>query len=346
MAKHQAPTTFLDLRCKAWSTFREHEAICFLTGMMCPELAELHEREEIFIDQVQDESILRSHWDDSLEALAKLRSKFNVQVQLPELNQAFEVAVELPEGSSLGLRKHTCMEFFPGHTYGIEQGLFERLPRHATIMISWSGTVEWGVLEAKVFEDMAALSNLAERAILCANSKNEIKAAGALYRAAALQAVNLVEAYINGVALDYYYANHTKLDEKTKGSLLDWDFQRDRPRYLSLRDKLLQYPRLVLGLTHSPLQESNCPELQFVVGAAKDLRDSLAHPAPDWTEKGKESLKERVHYERSPQKFREVIDVSVSLVKKLERAVRGNDTGPPWLFERDVASLFPDQAFD
>ena len=47
-----------------------------------------------------------------------------------------------------------------------------------------------------------------------------------------------------------------------------------RAKAISFKDKLIKYPRIILGVQHSPLQPNNCPEMGFIIGKAKIVRDS------------------------------------------------------------------------
>jgi hypothetical protein len=205
-------------------------------------------------------SALRREIQQLRRDVATVRNDLKVGAPADRLIEFLEHVEAAPSGKQLMVPKHMIQELLPGFDYGSPH--FRLLPNHARIVIGVFGQFDWSLLEAKLHEDLCALFNLArERAVKLAgqsDSRPAIKTAEALYRAVVLAAFNFVEAYLNGLALDHYYENEDRLDEGTRSLLLDWDFQRQRPRYLSLRDKALQYPRIILRSQHPPLQESNC----------------------------------------------------------------------------------------
>jgi hypothetical protein len=337
------PATHLSHRGTAWGLFRECEAIYFLTNSITPELAALLEREELLIDQLPQEEQLRAYILDKTAERAKWRARFNVAATWPELEEYFAHAEELQDGQSLAFPKHLAVRYFPGYDYGLP--FFDLLPLHANLMLSWSARIEWSLLEAKVFEDMAALSNQAERHHANPASLPEHqKERAALYRAASLNAINFVEAYINGVASDHYLAHLTQLDGPTKGLLLDWDFARNRPKFLTLKDKVLKYQRIILKSEHAPLQESNCPEFVYLITAAKSLRDALVHPAPDTLDHATPS-KQQFLFTLTPEAARTTIDTAISIVRQLAKTLYGSQDRLFWLIDRSADGFFSGDTF-
>jgi hypothetical protein len=237
-----------------------------------------------------------------------------------------------PPRQDLLLPKYFLRQIFSHYERALPE--FDSLPEHAHIAIRIGADIipgEFGykILEAVLYEDLAALFNSAKRMRTQLSAKNISKETQktheALCRAAVTTACNFVEAYLNGIAFDYFLLNESNLDEKTKGILLDWDFKYNRTKYLSIREKALRYPRIVLGLSHPPLQESNCPELAFICDRAKVIRDSVTHPAP---RKGSQMLGPDKEQEVFIVAFGEVeraVDSAVGAVRKIEAVIRGNE---------------------
>jgi hypothetical protein len=309
---------------------------------MTPELVSLLEREELVIDQLPRAEQLREYIADKTEERSKWRARFHVKATPGELEQLFARAAELPDGSSLVLPKDVAVRYFPGYDYGLP--FFDLLPLHANMMLSWSGTIEWSLLEAKVFEDMAALSNLAQRLGAKESSPEHSKQRLALYRAAGLTALNFVESYLNGIASDYYLADTDGIDEQTKGILLDWDFAKNRPKYLSLKDKIIKYQRIILNAEHAPLQESNCAEFAYLTTAAKSFRDAVVHPAPNTFDR-LTTPKEQYLFALTPEEARKTVDTAISLIRQLEETLYGNQDRLFWLCNRGADDCFPSDAF-
>lgn len=337
------PKRHQKLRLKAWALFRECEAIYFLTNSIAPELVPLLEQEEMLIDQLPRAQQLLGYIADKAAELHKWRRRLNVNATFAELEQIFSQAEQLPDGKSLLFPEHYAVKYFPGYDYGLP--FFDLLPLHANLMLSWSGAVEWSLLEAKVYEDMASLSNLAERTLASAGTAPEQrKQAAALFRAAGLTAVIFVEAFLNGVAADYYLEHFQVVDDSTKGLLLDWDFVRDRPKFLSVKDKFLRYQRVILGVEHAPVQESNCPELAYFITAARNFRDAIVHPAPDILDHVPLS-KQNLLFTHTPEQARKAISSAIQLVHRLTSVLYGNQDRLFWLIEPGEDGYFSSDAF-
>ena len=198
---------------------------------------------------------------------------------------------------------------------------------------------------------MCALFNLARESHLNrrdTESKQAVKERVALQRATVVASFNVIEAYLNGLAFDHVELNGKKLDDAAKALLTEWDPVKQRPlRYLSLREKLLKYPRLIMGVEHPPLQENNCVELKFVVETAKRVRDAIVHasPAPNIVtlDPEKEIAVHGVDFETAEQ----VVDATVTLIRKVEEKINGGDNRlRGWLHARSPDGAFPDVAFE
>jgi hypothetical protein len=83
-------------------------------------------------------------------------------------------------------------------------------------------------------------------------NKKSFKTRDSLLRATVLTAFHFVEAYLNGSAFDYYASKQDEITDETKSLLFDWNPKTNKPRYLSLRDKALQYPKIILASEHPP----------------------------------------------------------------------------------------------
>ena len=192
--------------------------------------------------------------------------------------------------------------------------------------------------------------NLAEDRFITLNrrtdSKRTIKTAEALWRAAASTAFYCVEAYLNGLAFDYYTANEPRLDEDTKRLLTEWDTVQKRFKPVRLRDKLLQYPRIICGTAHPPLQENSCPEMAFFMGRAKLLRDAVVHASPKPNLSAVGDAKESLFLSLDFPETERIVDNTVALIRKIEIAVHGDESRIGWLCGRGPDGLFPDAAFD
>ncbi len=232
--------------------------------------------------------------------------------------------------------------------------IFPKLPLHARIGID-VGTIrettremEIFQLEASLFEDMAVLWNEAFRADAVAgradSTKIQVKLAGASLRAVVKAVFNLLEGYLNGLACDILLKQTVTPEERTK--LDEWDAARDRPRFLSLRDKVLQYPRIAIGLEHPPLQENSLPCMRRVLELEIALRHALIHPRPQVYATNPATFREATFFELSIDRVAALCDDVIELILKIADVV-GPDYGDVslWLFPRGSDGFFPESTF-
>ena len=287
------------------------------------------------------------------ETVRTYRQRYHPKVPAAELLERLDDIESAPQGiawiKKIGLTKlFDCDQWFPR---------LKVLPGHAHLAINpidvvhvSGGTAEARVLEKILFEDTCALFNQAhqwelQRKELTAPPKTMVKTCVALYHATIVAALNFVEAYLNGLAADHFADNEAMLDQEKKDVLTDWDSARRRPRYLSLRDKALQYPRIILGLEHPPLQENNCPELAFITSPARKIRDAIVHPSavPD---KGPFNPRENLLYSIIFDDVEKIVDNAVTLVRKIHGVIYPD--GPvliDWLQDRAEDGVFDESVF-
>ena len=263
----------------------------------------------------------------------------------------------LPGESHLLLSKFDIQEKLFDH-YERALPIFSDLPAHARIGIDVFGIrrqqrkVEFVLLEASLFEDVAALWNstleMSESLRTQRDPRPEfIKRTNALKRATAKSVFNLIEGYLNGIALDISLLWDTT--PATRIKLKEWDTERSRPRPLSLRDKLLQYPKIALNAKHPPLDESNCKEMARILELETRIRHSLIHPKPE-PEVGLGGsayrIREMVYIQLSTDEVAELCDLAVGLIRQISDAI-GEEFGKVhlWLHERDQSGRFPDETF-
>jgi len=221
------------------------------------------------------------------------------------------------------------------------------------------GTIETELIEAKVYEDMCALFNLAvvkgaEKN--SASTKPTLKLASALARATIMSTYHLYEAYLNGIALDFLIEKYDTLPVETIELLYEWDFNKNRSKYIKLRDKALQYPKIVTNSPHPPLQESNCAELKIVLSHAKWYRDAVAHPSAAWPISTVTNLqankfsemnetKETTFASLTTDRLTEIVDAVLVVIRKTDAIVSPTSTRVGWIVDRASDGLFPDTAF-
>jgi len=177
-------------------------------------------------------------------------------------------------------------------------------------------------------------------------SQMEFKTDHALCRSTVTAAVYFVEAYLNGLAYDYLTENSGTLDEEKKGILSDFDFSKNRPRYLSLRDKALKYQQIILQKMHAPLQPSNFLPLKRLLEISESFRNPLAHPASHPNPSTGSPDKEVAIYTVNINTACDAVDNAIELVLRFETLIHRDSKRIKWLLKRGEKGKFSQEAFD
>ena len=336
------------LRHRVLKRYRYYEALCIVTNRIS-----VNDR-KTFTDTKEtilgaNKSKLQKYAQEVELEIKKLRKHYGVMAEESEILEIALLVEKAPGDSISWIPKTRYRELFsqpermltnfnilPEHIFiGIDPGKYRTKPQ----------TYETFLLEAKIFEDLAALFNTARDLAKALNSvedgKPAHKTAGAIARAAIAYAVFFFEAYLNGIAANHVLSNERNLDVETKGLLLDWDFLRKRPRYLSLRDKAFKYPRIISNTSHSPIQEGDTPELKIILEKASDIRDLIAHPSL------RRDVKElEIFFGVHIDTVEEIVDSVIKVVRKIENAVHGDELRLGWLHNRGANGRFPNAVFD
>lgn len=228
-------------------------------------------------------------------------------------------------------------------------------PPHAMIPIDVSGDINeaiWhGVClpEATLYEDMCASYNQAARSekagTLDNPSKIEIKLHAMAVRTTILNAHYFMEAYLNAVAFDFWSSKEAELAPDVVDSLLEWDSKKQRQRWLSLEEKANLYPRIILGVQHSPIIQSNCSELRYLLNEGKKIRDSIVHASPKIDPVTKNIEKVAGMIRTAFPDATMAVDSAVAYVRRLNAALGEYGCDLYWLLDRDATGTFPDAAF-
>jgi hypothetical protein len=271
-------------------------------------------------------------------AIATAMRDYGVVGTLDQLETLVRSAEERP-GQVAMVWKGEIEEVFTN--FGHALSAFDHLPQHARIGLDIHGVegqLSWFLLEAALFEDLAALWNDAweKRDLRYPNvPKREMKHASALKRAAAKAAFGLLEAYLNGIAADVLFTR-TDVSERDRAKLLERDG--DRKMFLSLRDKILQYPKIALRSLHPPVAENSSRAMQTVLATEAEVRHALIHPK----------------FEREPsllelpiERVGQLCDSVTELITEIATCL-GGDFGDIrlWLTYRDRDGFFPEHSFE
>ncbi|MGH9448589.1 MAG: hypothetical protein ACRD3O_23165, partial [Terriglobia bacterium] len=174
----------------------------------------------------------------------------------------------------------------------------------------------------------------------------EVKAHAFYVRSAVLSAFYFVEAYLNGLAFNFTLHCRPDLSQDKQDKLLESDSKTGRERWLSLRSKMLEYPKIILDRRDPPLMEQNCQEMKLLIEEAKELRDSIVHQSPrpevgsdDFGKLKQFSSIQLAHATR-------IVDATVSYVMKLNQLLGRHGINLSWLKERGADGKFPQEAFE
>jgi hypothetical protein len=339
------------LQAKAESLLREYETIAVLGNLMTATRRRQFERERNELRERPTIKKLSLFIKQEEEAIAALRRVLGVRASKTELAGYLEFVETAPPNKDALVPKYRIRELFTRASSTFDR--FDDLPDHARFVLHRTkppyhlsdSTVDWVCVEVLLYEDMCGLFNLAKDRLAAVGSRVDQrkaqKTANALVRAAASTALYFLESYLNGIAFDFFMVNEAGLDEGTKAALTEWDTVKNRPKRLGLRDKLLQYPRLILGVEHSPFQESNSPEIAYLAGRAKTLRDSVVHASPRPDPHTFEPEKESNLFNPDFHELERIVDSAIALVRKIEISIHGDDRRLFWLYERGADGFFP-----
>jgi hypothetical protein len=305
-------------------------------------------------------SSIRSHkelraWITKLRtAVEQLRQRFGVKIS-PE--QTFALMSWIERNISAG---QAC--YMPVGMLADTLAMYAemKLPPHARVSLDplcvgreYPGGFEIRLLEASLFEDMCSLFNESHKCFAAIprarpagalDQKIAAKKHAAMARATVSTAFYFVEAYINCLAADHVHTNGSRLSENDRALLTEWDPSKNRYRRLSTRDKLVKYPRIITASPFSPIDENNCPELQYFVTTAKYFRDAIVHASASFDPVEDYPKKESLFVGLKQDEAGKIVDTAVILVEKIETLVNGRP--PKWLHRRGENGLFPDEVFE
>lgn len=204
-------------------------------------------------------------------------------------------------------------------------------------------------LEASLFEDMAILWN---RTLLASceaaqpeSSKAQVKLFKALLRGTVKATFNLLEGYLNGLACEILLMHTVSPEDRIR--LEEWDAGRNRVQFLSLREKLLQYPKIAIAVQHPPLLNKFASSVSRVVDLEIALRHALIHPRPQVEVVEPTTFREAAFFELTTERGAALIDEVIELIQATAGIV-GMEYGDVsmCLCRRNSDGYFPESTFD
>jgi hypothetical protein len=227
-----------------------------------------------------------------------------------------------------------------------------RLQAHINWTVSELCIFHFELPEAMLYEDMPLAYNLAHDTRTQASQASgpggniDVKKHYLHLRTALLSAFYFVEAYLNGIAYDYWYKKRTSLSTNDQDLLLEWDSQRHRRSLVSFEKKINEYPKIILNCQHPPLTVTNSKSLNLLLGDGKEMRDSVVHQSSKTLDISK--VPDKVKWMQSIrfEPVTQVVDAAVGFVKEMNGLLGNDGLLLDWMYLRDPqAGTFPPEAF-
>jgi hypothetical protein len=147
-------------------------------------------------------------------------------------------------------------------------------------------------------------------------------------RSTIMACFNLMEAYLNGLAWDFFRNTDTTLLSNRSKKLLE------DTTAASIREKLQKYPEIIAG---SSLWSKNDVDLENFLEIVKPFRDSLVHPSPFAVpEKFGGYDKLRLLYRIDKDTADLAVSITTKLLVRIHEHIKPNEVLPPWLEELHV----------
>lgn len=358
--------------------FEEYRAILFLLGSLKTEILATTQAHEAQTSQFNRKT-LATALQQAKSDVQRLREQFQVRLKQADLVAIFRKACIGPGaeglktfGSTVYFTKHMMEEWI--RKYDEVLPIFPDLPGHARIGLAKPPEyrpVEIFLPEAIHFEEMAMLFNECAGALTkeATDGFGHIKRFRSLMHACYSATFHFLESYLNGIAFDFATRNAGYIKDKDFEVLLEWDFERERERFVSFREKLQQYPKILLRREHPPFTASNSPAYKILLGQAKSLRDAITHSSPRPSLKGLKDHKKNyidpiersvilaLQVERKWNKedylsmtnftsLTETVDAAVAACLQIENATNGYMKRLGYIKTRGSDGLFPKETFE
>jgi hypothetical protein len=212
-----------------------------------------------------------------------LKQRYGVIAQDKVIVTISNIVKQSGEGQLALIPKYIIEQLFTNYQAALKK--FDKLSPHVRIGIdpgTWrtsQGTAELYLTEAALFEDLCSLNNLILD-LVTTKRKIDVKRRDALIRCLIEACFRYLEAFLNGLAFDFNVCEYDKISDTDRIVLTEWDNQNKRARYISFRDKITKYPKIIGGFSEPPILESNCPSFKYLMDKSKVFRDAIVHASP------------------------------------------------------------------
>ncbi len=342
-----------DLRRKVLSKCKSVEVLLALTYQLTRERKQ--KIETIRRDApVATAKKLRDMRDLLDEELNFVRSQVKCKVKPSVLNKIFgDLPLSATENAYLPKWFIDSILFANFHSVHPRWKLY---PPHALVAFDFSGELgrsknhEYYLPEIALYEDMCLAYNLAAKSdkdrYSASATKTQLKTHMMLVRTAVLSAFYFVEAYLNAIAIGFWFKKSEQLSRNDTEKLLEWSLERKCPQPLGFKEKILRYQKIILEVQHPPLTESTCHELRVLLTDGKRFRDSIVHQSPQLDPFTVRAEKQMTMFKLRLSDAAMIVDAAVGFVGKFNHLLGKEGQRIDWLFDRLDSGLFPDKAFD
>lgn len=176
------------------------------------------------------------------------------------------------------------------------------------------------------------------------SSKADVKGHVFYTRASIVSAYNFVECYLNGLAFDFLTTAQRRLSITDADTLSEWDSQRNKQKFVKFRDKIIQYPKIILNRQNPPFTESSCPPMATLLSSI-NYRDAVVHNTPKANMAGDAIPKIRDLIELRIADATRIVDAAVELVILVDKTVNQGRYDISWLLTRTKEGPFPENSF-
>ncbi len=147
---------------------------------------------------------------------------------------------------------------------------------------------------------------------------------------------NFLEAYLNGLAFDCFREFHDKLALEDHDLIAEWDSTNRRARFVSFERKLKEYPKVCGKYRGKEVDFQADPNVQYLVGEGKQLRDSLTHPSPYINFESEKPPKMQMIAGVTYEQVKKLLFAAIEYVSKVEVVIGHEITkSVPWLKVED-----------
>jgi hypothetical protein len=242
----------------------------------------------------------------------------------------------------LAVPKLIIDKFFSEYTKVFPQ--WKKIQPHALMHVDFRGIDQDIYLpEASLYEDMCLAFNSAAETKR-GDTKFQYKQHVFFVRSTLISAYNFVECFLNGIAFDFVFAAERELLSRDRDLLTEWNSLQQRQRFVSFREKAVQYPKLVLGSKTPPFAESSCVPMKLLMEKI-GMRDAIVHNSPKLNDAGDAMPKIRSMVELRFDDAALVADAAVAFVKLVDERVNQGKFDNAWILPRSSDGVFPAESF-